>query len=96
MYHHSMINVSINSGSRLENSTQKITRHTKYHPDATAILTSNAFLCLLASIPKTVPAGLELAQTEAERFMQLSEENKFRDATNFFRKRGHHMDEDSS
>ena len=44
------------------------------HPDATAIfrtkqfafLTSNAFLCLLASIPKTVPAELELAQMEAE------------------------------
>ena len=75
------------------------------HPDATAIfrtkqfafLTSNAFLCLLASILKTVPAGLELAQTEAEQFMQLSSgENKFRDATIFFRKRGHHMDEDSS
>ena len=42
-------------------------------------------------------AGLELAQTEAERFMQLSSgENKFGDATIFFRKRGHHMGEDSS
>jgi hypothetical protein len=40
------------------------------HPDATAtfrtqqfmLLTSNAFLCLLSSTPKTIPTGLELAQ----------------------------------
>ena len=49
------------------------------HPDATAIfhtkqfalLTSNAFVCLLTSIPKTIPTGLELAQKESEWFKQL-------------------------
>ena len=65
-----------------------------FHTKQFALLTSNAFLCLLSSIPKTVPSGLELAQKEAEQFMQLSlGESKFRDAAQFFRKRGH-LDEE--
>jgi hypothetical protein len=67
------------------------------HPDATAtfqtkqfaLLTSNAFLCLLSSIPKAIPTGLELAQKDAETFVEMvSRENKFIDAMRSFRKRG--------
>ena len=68
-------------------------RQFRVHPDATAIfhtkqfalLTSKAFLRPLASVPKTVPSGLELAQKDSEQFMQLSlGEEKFKDATHFF------------
>ena len=49
------------------------------HPDATAtfqtkqfaLLSSNAFLCLLSSMPKTIPMGLELDQKDAEQFMEM-------------------------
>jgi hypothetical protein len=75
------------------------------HPDATAtfqtkqfaLLTSNAFLCLLSSTPKAIPIGLELAQKDAEIFMgMLSRENKFMDAMWSFRKRGQmtHLEDD--
>jgi hypothetical protein len=67
------------------------------HPDATVtfqtkqfvLLTSNAFLCLLSSTPKTIPTGLELAQKDAEQFMEmLSRENRYMDAMRSFHKRG--------
>ena len=78
------------------------------HPDATAtfqtkqfaLLTSNAFLCLLSSPPKAIPlaTGLELAQKDAEIFMNmLSRENKFMDAMQSFHKRGQnlHLEDDN-
>jgi hypothetical protein len=63
------------------------------HPDVTAIfktkqlalLTSNAFLCLLFSTPKAIPTGLELAQKDAEVFMKMLSSEK--DAMRSFRKR---------
>ena len=67
------------------------------HPDATAtfqtkqfaLLTSNTFLYLLSSTPKAISTGLELAQKDAEAFMEmLSRENKFMDAMQSFGKRG--------
>lgn len=67
------------------------------HPNATAtfqtkqfaLLTSNAFLCLLSTTPMAIPTGLELAQKDAEVFMgMLFRENKFMDAMRLFRKRG--------
>jgi hypothetical protein len=79
-------------------------RQFRDYPDATAIfrtkqfalLTSDAFLCLLASIPKTVQSGLELSQKDIEQFMQLSSgKDKFKDAARFFKK-NRHFDEDSS
>ena len=61
-----------------------------FHTKQYALLTSNAFLCLLASVPKTVPSGLELVQKDSEQFMQLSlGEEKFMDATHFFNKKKH-------
>jgi len=79
-------------------------RQFREHPDATAtfrtkqfaLLASTAFLCLI-STPKTVPTGLELAQQNAQRFVQLSSgEKKFKDAMRLFRKHGQtsHLDED--
>lgn len=49
------------------------------HPDATAtfqtkqfmLLSSNAFLCLLSSTPKTIPIGLELDQKDVEQFIEM-------------------------
>jgi hypothetical protein len=75
------------------------------HPDATAtfqtkqfaLLTSIAFLCLLSSMPKTIPTGLELAQKDAEQFMEmLSRENIYMDVMKTFRKRGQtsHLEDD--
>jgi hypothetical protein len=53
------------------------------------LLTSNAFLCLLSSTPKTIPTGLELAQKDAEQFMEmLSGENRYMDAMQSFHKHG--------
>ena len=76
------------------------------HPDATAtfqtkqfaLLKSNAFLFLLSSTPKDIPTGLELAQKDAEVFIEmLSSENKFMGAMRSFRsKRGQntHLEDD--
>ena len=67
------------------------------HPDATAtfqtkqfaLLSSNAFLCLLSSTPKTIPMGLELDQKDAEKFMEmLSGEKRYMDAMCLFCKCG--------
>ena len=75
------------------------------HPNVTAtfqtkqfaLLTSNAFLCRLSFIPKAIPTGLELAQSDAAIFMaMLSRESKFMDAMRSFRKRGQtsHLEDD--
>lgn len=66
-------------------------------PTSTAILQSKQFahiapidfLCLLSSVPKLVPTGLELAAEDSECFKKLSAGfSKFSDAMKLFRKRG--------
>jgi hypothetical protein len=69
-------------------------------PTSTAILQSKQFahiapiefLCLLSSVPKLVPTGLELTSPDSERFKKLSAGfPTFVEALKLFRKRGKKM-----
>jgi len=54
-----------------------------------ALLTPISFICLLSSAPKVNPAGIEVAQEDAERFKLFnSNVSKVTLAVKLFRKRG--------
>ena len=59
-----------------------------------ALLTSFSFICLLSSAPKVYPAGIEVAQENAEQFKLFnSNVSKVKLAIKLFRKRGHGREE---